>query len=189
MTTTAGVPTGRPGTAPRGPAGPAPEPHGPKTPVRPAEPPKPTTPSKSGDLLVLDNLLTLALLAADDLPAATDRVETCGQEILRFRLRRASAAVGDLLQYAGRDGKDTVPAVASRPVQPPARTGECLAPGSGAATGNAATESDRAVAAPVAGAQLPAGPPPRPGGDFLLPRPPEFEIGVGPVHGALPRAR
>lgn len=136
MTVEAQRPTGRPGTAPRGPAGPHPEPHGPKTPTRPAEPPPPSGPKQqAADILALidENLIGALGLASLALPEPSDRLETCGAEILKFRLRRARAAVADLLQYSGRDG-NFVANVASRPVQPP------------------------------------AGRPPLPGGDFLLPR-------------------
>jgi hypothetical protein len=90
---------------------------------------------------------------------------------LAERLRLTRRAVADL-QNSGRDGKAA--AAVSRPVEPPAATqgsaGERLAPGSGAAFSGAVTESDGAVVAPIAGALLPAGRPPLPGGDFLLPR-------------------
>jgi hypothetical protein len=129
------IPTGRPGNAPRGPAGPHPEPNRPGTPTRPAEPPKPSAPSKGSLLRLIDDSLIGALAAATtSLPDPADQVEAAGQAILAFRLRRARAAVADLLKYSGRDGKDIAAAVASRPVQPP------------------------------------AGRPPLPGGDFLLPR-------------------
>jgi hypothetical protein len=198
MTVEAQRPAGRPGTAPRGPAGPRPEPYGPSTPgPQPSAPPPPAPPAPSrGVLLALDDALAAICATARRIPGPADQVEACGLAILDFRLGRARAAVADLLAYrsparqglsalpresasasaggpvsSGRDGKAVSGDGGSRPVQPPVTpSGERLTPGSGTAICPAVTESDRAVVAPVAGVQPPAGQPPLPGGDFLLPR-------------------
>lgn len=112
--TTAALPTGRPGTAPRGPAGPHPEPNRPGTPTRPAEPPKPSAPSKNQLLAELDcAALLLQTLAVLDLPGM-DPIERMRFD-LAVRLGRRAVATS-----SGRDGKDIAAAVASRPVQLPA---------------------------------------------------------------------
>jgi hypothetical protein len=91
-------------------------------PSGPSTPPPPSGPKHQAAevLTLIDEHLLVALgMAALALPEPSDRVETCGIEILGFRLRRARAAVADLLKYSGRDEEDIAAAVASRPVQPP----------------------------------------------------------------------
>jgi hypothetical protein len=127
--------------APPTPAGPGPKPSGPTHPV-------PTGPGPGRALLDhLDASLISAL--AVTLPEPADRLEACGQAILAFRLRRARAALADLIAYSetparqhlssaaavadgpvtnsGRGGKDTSAEVAFRPIRP--RAGEPPLPG------------------------------------------------------------
>jgi hypothetical protein len=150
--------------------GPGPKPSGPTHPT-------PTGPPSRATLADLDSLLVGALaLATIALPPTTDRVEICGQEILAFRLRRARAAVADLVAYTKTPARQSVfplaavGAIADGPVKPPMAVGEEPTPGSAAALSGAARTSGGAVVDPAAGAYPPAGRPPLPGGDFLLPR-------------------
>lgn len=91
-----------------------------RPPSLPPNPPPPKT-QLADALAYIDAALIGALgLAATAMPDPTDQVEAAGQAILAFRLRRARAAVADLLQYSGRAGKDGAGVPAARPVRPPA---------------------------------------------------------------------
>jgi hypothetical protein len=120
-----------------------------RPPTRPGTPAPP--PPKIDALAEISGLLLRALALVGTLPAVTDRVEVCGQEIARHRIRMSRQAIQDLQHYtqtparqhlssaaavaggsviSGRDGKDTAlprAAVASRPVRP--RAGEPPLPG------------------------------------------------------------
>lgn len=109
MTTTA-IPTTAAGTT---------APPDTRPPNKPGTPPPPKDASRVL-LAVARQLVAVEQDLTESLGVPTDKVEAAGQAILLFRLDRAQAAVADLLQYSGRDGKDIAAAVASRPVQPPA---------------------------------------------------------------------
>lgn len=147
------------------------EPSGPpdtRPPTRPSSPPPPKQ-----ALAEIDGLLLSALALVGTLPATADRVEVCGQEIARHRLRMARKAVADLLAYTqtpARQCLSSAAAVAGGPVKSLAPT-DFRAAGSKAALPRA----DR------------AGSPPAPGAGFSLPpiqtvpsfdNGPEFAVGT-----------
>lgn len=141
------------GAAPQPPALPPSRP--PSQPRRPPNKPNspPIDPPSKGVLHDIDATLdTLLVKASLALPASSDPVEICGQEILKFRLRMARRAVADLLAYQTpvRSPLDSAAAVAGGPV-------------SSGRDGKAASAESRPV-------QHLAGRPPASGGDFLLPR-------------------
>jgi hypothetical protein len=109
-------------TASSDPGGPGPKPSGPTHPTPTAPRPR----NLAGEMLrAVDNQLAELLEIADKLPRPTDRIETCGQAILAFRLNRARKAVADLLAYPetpARQCLSSAAAVADRPVKP--RVGE-----------------------------------------------------------------
>lgn len=175
--------------APPTPAGPGPKPSGPTHPV-PTGPGPGRVSDLTGEMLrAIDASLIGLLGVAVSLPLTEDRMQVCGEEVLKHRLRMARAAVADLIAYTetpARQHLSSAAAVADGPVKPPARTGECLTPGSGAALSGAVTESAGSAVDLSAGAisgrggkdasaasrpvQPRAGEPPLPGADFRLPR-------------------
>lgn len=120
-----------PPTGPSGPAGPGPGRAGYLT----------------GDLLTaIDHGLIGLLGLSVTLPDSDDRLEVCGQEILKHRLRAARNAVADLrkhLQTPARQSLSSAAAVAGGPVKP--RAGEPPLPGAGFHLPNVRREPEFAV--------------------------------------------
>jgi hypothetical protein len=144
------------------------DPSGPPDTRPPTRPSTPAPPPKIDALAEINGLLLRALALVGTLPAPTDRVEVCGQEIARHRIRMSRQAIQDLQHYTQTPARQHLSSAA-------AVAGGSVISGRG---GKAAPAESRPV-------RPRAGEPPLPGADFRLPnvrREPEFAVGVASVY-------
>lgn len=140
--------------APPTPAGPGPKPSGPTHPVPTGPGPGRVFDLTAEMLRAIDASLIGLLGVAVSLPLTEDRMQVCGEEVLKHRLRMARKAVADLIAYTetpARQHLSSAAAVADGPVTNSGRGGK------------GASAASRPV-------QPRAGEPPLPGADFRLPR-------------------
>lgn len=117
-------------------AGSGPTHPGPTRPTTPPPPPRDLVEELLGEIA---DQMVCALSRATLLPDTTDRIATCGQEILKHRLRMARMAVAELRLYAqspARQSLSSAAAVPGGPVSSPrpegkVRAGGPLPPGAG----------------------------------------------------------